>query len=105
LSAFAAIVALVLSVHAAPHGGDCDNLAGECLRQRQRLAITGVEALCLISLIVGAACLVMVIRGARLRRNVLGALALCGALVAIVMFVQPVDHLNNRVGDWLSATR
>ena len=47
----------------------------------------------------------MVIRGARLRRNMLGALALCGALVAIVMFVQPVDHLNNRVGDWLSATR
>jgi hypothetical protein len=43
----AALAALAVSFAALPHDGDCDNMAGECLRHRQGYAITLVEAACL----------------------------------------------------------
>jgi hypothetical protein len=95
------IAALVLSVGAAPHG-DCDNLAGECLRHRQGLAITAVEAGCLVSLLVGAAYFVLSVRGRTVSRAALATLAVCGLLVTFVLVVHPVEHLNKRYGEWLS---
>jgi len=38
-----AIVALVLSIVAAPNDGSCDNIAGTCLRGSQDLLITAIE--------------------------------------------------------------
>jgi hypothetical protein len=98
-----ALAALVVSVDAAPNGGDCDNMAGECLRQRQGFAITLIEAACLASFVVAAAYFVLQWRGRSLSRKALSALAMCGLLVTLVLVVQPVGHLNNRWSGWLGA--
>jgi hypothetical protein len=50
----AAVAALSVSFAALPHHGDCDNMAGECLRHRQGYAITLVEAACLAAAVTAA---------------------------------------------------
>jgi hypothetical protein len=98
----AGVVALVLSVGAAPNEGSCDNIAGHCLRQRQGYAITGIELLSIVAAICGAVGLFVAVRGRRVSRTLLLALAACAAVAASVIVVQPVEHLNNRFTGWLS---
>jgi hypothetical protein len=98
----AGLLALVLSLGAAPNEGSCGNIAGHCLRQRQGYAITGIELLCLLAAVCGALCLFAAARGRRVSRTLLVALAACAAVAGSVIVVQPVDHLNNRFTGWLS---
>jgi hypothetical protein len=72
------------------------------LRQRQDYAITGIELLCLLSAVIGGIVVVAALRGARLRRGIVAALAVCSVVAISVIVVQPVDHLNNRFTGWLS---
>ena len=84
-----------------PHGGDCDNMAGECLRHRQGYAITLVEAACLAAAVTAAVCFVRQRRGRSLSAVTVAMLVLCGAVATTVLVVRPVDHLNNRWTGWL----
>jgi hypothetical protein len=98
----AALAALAVSFAALPHDGDCDNMAGECLRHRQGHAITLIEAACLAAAVTAAVCFVRQRSGRSLSAVAIAALVLCGAIATAVLVVQPVDHLNNRWTGWLS---
>jgi hypothetical protein len=98
----AAAVLAWTAVTLLPPDGDCDNLAGECLRQRQIGARLG---LALVALVIAAAAL----RGVyQLRRNATGLwrLAIALAVVAAVaaMLIQPAGKLDDRFRGWLSRT-
>jgi hypothetical protein len=97
----AALVALFVSWGAVPHGGDCDNMAGECLRHRQGYAITLIEVACLAAAVTAVVCFVRQRRGRGLSAVALALLVLCGAVATTVLVVRPVDHLNNRWTGWL----
>jgi hypothetical protein len=77
-------------------------MAGECLRQRQGVAITVVEAACLAAVVVAAGCFLTQWRGRGLSRKALSALVVCGLLVTLVLIIQHIEHLNNRSTGWLS---
>jgi hypothetical protein len=79
----------------------CDNLAGTCIHMRQLYAIYLVIASCLVSSAGLVLSVIMLSGGARPARWYVFVLALCGALAAAVLAVDPVSHLNNRWSGWL----
>jgi hypothetical protein len=97
-----AIVALVLSIIAAPNDGSCDNIAGTCLRQRQDLLITAIEVTCLLVALIAAGCLALWAQGHARSRTAWSILTICALFATAVVVVQPVDHLNNRYRGWFS---
>jgi hypothetical protein len=104
-AAITRFAALGLSFSALPHDGDCDNMAGECLRHRQGYAITLIELACLVSGVVALAFFVRQWRGRRLSAGALVALLLCAGVASLVLAIQPVEHLNNRWTGWLGDNR
>lgn len=93
---------------AAVHGwtapsDDCNNELGECIRTRQRAAITGIALLCTGAAVWSAwvACGVLV--RARVGRRQLAAVVVGAALVVTLLLADPVRHLNTSFGGWLAA--
>jgi hypothetical protein len=81
----------------------CDNMLGQCLRERQKLAIDGIFALCwaLAVWAVWSAGIVLWRREVG-RRSV--ATAVAGAMVAVVcLATDPMRHLDNSYVGWLAA--
>lgn len=82
----------------------CDNLLGQCLRERQKLAIDGIFVLCwaLAAWAVWSAAIVLWHRKVA-RRHV--AVAVAGAAVALAcLATDPMRHLDNSYSGWLAAT-
>jgi hypothetical protein len=81
----------------------CDNMLGQCLRERQKLAIEGIFYLCwaLAAWAVWSA-IELLWRGQVAGRHV--ATAAIGAAVAVACFaVDPMPHLDNSYKGWLAA--
>lgn len=81
--------------------GDCDNIAGECLRQRQALAIELIGALC----VAAAAGLVWMAWRTITRtmpRGVAAVLVVGVCVLAVMALVDPAGHLANRWTGWLA---
>ena len=74
-----AIVALVLSIVAAPNDGSCDNIAGTCLRGSQDLLITAIEVACLLVALIAAGCLALWAQGHARSRTAWSILTICAA--------------------------
>jgi hypothetical protein len=81
----------------------CDNMAGTCIRERQQAAIFAVRIACLAATAAPALAVFLALRGTARERWLAAALLLLCAAVAIAALVSdPVNHLNNRWGGWLS---
>jgi hypothetical protein len=81
----------------------CDNMAGTCIRERQQLAILAVQIACLAATAAPALAVILALRGTTRARWLATALLLTCAAIAIAALVSdPVNHLNNRWGGWLS---
>lgn len=98
-------VALVLVAGTTLTGNnrDCDNMAGECIRQRQQLAIVGFVALALVT---AAWCGWAAVRMLRaqimaLGPNVLG-LVVSALILVFFLVVDPGSRLDDRFNGWLS---
>jgi hypothetical protein len=104
----ASVLAAVLAAIAAitvlgTAGNQCDNMAGTCLRERQQLAIAAVRIACLAATAAPALAIFLALRGTTRGRRLAAALLLICAAIAIAALVSdPVNHLNNRWGGWLS---
>jgi hypothetical protein len=81
--------------------GGCDNMAGECLRQRQGSAIVATALLCFAGAAASFAVAWAAIRrrGSGLTWVLLGG---CGALAIVVLAIDPAHHLNNAYHGWWS---
>lgn len=81
----------------------CDNLLGQCLRERQKLAIDGIFFLCwaLAACAVWSAGIVLWRREVT-RRSVAVAMA-CAVVALVCLTTDPMRHLDNRYTGWLAA--
>jgi hypothetical protein len=81
---------------------DCDNMAGECLRDGQKIALYGLGALWFVvaGLLLWTAARLLLGRG---RARTAACVVSGGVLLAIaVLLVRPAGHLDNRFDGWLS---
>jgi hypothetical protein len=80
----------------------CDNFAGTCLRDRQRLAIFVIQFAAPVA--AGVALLGLVLAAGRRRLAPLLVVAiLAGAVFSVgVLVADPVSHLNNSRTGWLA---
>lgn len=100
LAAAGALVWIGVDAAATP-AGDCDNMAGECLRGRQTTALYLLAVGCFgatVAALWGAWALVR--RG--WSRGPGTAVGVAAALAALLLLVAPVDHLDDRFGGWLA---
>ena len=80
---------------------DCDNMAGECLRQRQGLAIQLIAALC-VAAAAGLGWMAWRTIAHGMPRRVTAVLAVGVCMLAVLVLVDPVGHLDNRWSGWLA---
>jgi hypothetical protein len=100
LTAAAAAIAAITVLTTASN--QCDNMAGTCIRERQQLAILAVRIACLAATAAPALALYVALRGVTRARWLAAALLLCAAVAIAALVSDPVNHLNNRWGGWLS---
>jgi hypothetical protein len=103
LSAAAGLLCLAACIAAfgTPYN-QCDNMAGTCIRERQKAAIVGLQTLSVAG--VAASALVAFGWGRWRRRWWLlsaGVLAVGAATAVFVLVADPINHLNNRWSGWL----
>ena len=81
--------------------GECDNMAGECLRGRQAFAIQLIGALCAAA---AAGLVWMAWRTiARTMPRWMAAVLVVGLCVlAVLVVVDPAGHLDDRYTGWLA---
>jgi hypothetical protein len=79
----------------------CDNIAGTCLRQRQILVITALQATAVAVAILCCLAAAASLRGRLRTRLVLGAV-LAATFCISVLTLDPIDNLNNSRTGWLS---
>ena len=83
--------------------GDCNNVAGGCIRMRQELGMALIASVCVVD---AALCrwnaAPTILSAARPWR--FGAVLLAGAiLLGAVRLIDPIGHLDNRFDGWLSS--
>jgi hypothetical protein len=94
--------ALVSAIAEGPGGGgDCDNMAGECLHMRQGAAILVIRAACVAAGVIPLVAAGYVWRGARTSRLLVFVTLACAAVAMCCLAVDPVNHLSNRWDGWL----
>jgi len=81
--------------------GDCDNMAGECLRQRQALAIELIGALS-VAAAAGLGWLAWRTIARTIPRGVAAVLVVGICVLAAMVLVDPAGHLANRWTGWLA---
>jgi hypothetical protein len=100
LAAAGALVWIGVDAAATP-AGNCDNMAGECLRGRQTTTLYLLAVGCFgatVAALWGAWALVR--RG--WSRGPGTAVGVAAALAALLLLVAPVEHLDDRFGGWLA---
>ena len=96
-----ALVLLALTAHSTSPG-DCDNIAGTCLRQRQQLAL---GLLFVLYSTAAAVCCWIGIRAARGGSTPTSHIVLLSASISLVVaaaLLDPAGHLDNRYHGWLT---
>jgi len=80
----------------------CDNIAGTCIRIRQRWAVAGIRAGCVLSAVVPLVAAWWWLTRRRAPALALGLIAVCLAFPIAVLATDPLPHLNDRWHGWLS---
>ena len=104
LSVLVGVTLIALSLPAFDRGfeQDCDNMAGECVRMRQKYTVVLLGMACLGA---GMACGLNALgfaRASRTRPWRYVALGLACVFAAAYVAVDPISHLDHRYTGWLS---
>ncbi len=89
------------AVDAGVVGNDCNNIAGTCVRGRQRLVLDTIGVICAVGA-AGCVWVAATIRPATIRDKRGVVLVASLVLVCAIAAINPVAHLDNRRSGWLS---